>query len=387
MGDDFPFSFGDASDEDEGSAGLFCAPKTKNSARTKAPAEQEPYHAQIDEDGWFHRTGLSVRELMLQDKNGANKVKMRADHYYMLRRYQEAYEIAKEYCEIVASNDVRSVQGSGGLSRSSTITETEAVLGVLKVTDSKELQEMAIRCALKLGKTDEAAKLVDELSLQDTGVVFLKAKTYMAVGRYNDASVCLVQYQRTRSSNYFIWRCLAECLHQYSSQAAALPSPSSAIPTTTSPTLKKQTVRILSLISVLRAIHLMRCSTWSQASYAQARFCRELEILDNLRLELETCCGISPVYALDEGGSTMDRATQDAAAQSRLEEYQRKVVLPAQDTLRMLQDDTLGDGSCPVEQEVVEFIVAAWDAQLIAPAPTGAVEDDEGEDEGRARNK
>lgn len=98
----------------------------------------------------------------MQDKNGANKVKMRADHYYMLRRYQEAYEIAKEYCEIVASNDVRSVQGDGGLSRSSTITDAGAA-GVLKVTDSKELQEMAVRCALKLGKTDEAAKLADEL--------------------------------------------------------------------------------------------------------------------------------------------------------------------------------------------------------------------------------
>ncbi|KAF9954984.1 hypothetical protein BGZ70_010394 [Mortierella alpina] len=285
MSDDFPFSFGDASNEDEGSAGLFCAPKIKNSARIRAPAEQEPYYAQIDEDGWFHRTGLSVRELMMQDKNGANKVKMRADHYYMLRRYQEAYEIAKEYCEIVASNDVRSVQGDGGLSRSNTITDTE-VVGLLKVTDSKELQEMAIRCALKLGKTDEAAKLVDGL-----------------------------------------------------------------------------------------------------APYTQARFSRELEILDDLRLELERCCGISPVSTSDEGGSTTDRATQDAVAQSRLEEYQRKIVLPAQDTLRILKGDTLGDGNCPVEQEVVGFIVAAWDVQLIAPSPTGAVEDDEEEDEARARNK
>ncbi|KAG9321813.1 hypothetical protein KVV02_006559 [Mortierella alpina] len=386
MSDDFPFTFGDTSDEDEGSAGLFCAPKTKNSTRIRAPGEQEPYHAQIDEDGWFHHTGKSVRELMMQDKNGANKVKMRADHYYMLRRYQEAYEIAKAYCEIVASNDVRAVQGDGGLSRSSTIADAEAV-GVLKVTDSKELQEMAIRCALKLGKTDEAAKLVDELTLQDTGVVFLKARAYMAAGRYNDACVCLVQYQKTRSSNYSIWRCLAECLHQFASQAEGPSSPPSIIPTTTSPTPKKQIVRILSLISVLRAIHLMRCSTWSPAPYAQARFSRELTILEDLRLELQRCCGINPVRTLDEGGAATDRAAQDAAAQSRLEEYQQKVVLPAQDTLRMLRGDAAGVSHCPVEQEVVEYIVAAWDTQLIAPSPTGAAEDDEDQDEPRARNK
>ncbi|KAF9278924.1 hypothetical protein BGZ68_008232 [Mortierella alpina] len=308
MSDDFPFTFGDASDEDEGSAGLFCAPKTKNSARIKAPAEQEPYHAQIDEDGWFHHTGKSVRELMMQDKNGANKVKMRADHYYMLRRYQEAYEIAKEYCEIVASNDVRSVQGDGGLSRSSTITDAGAA-GVLKVTDSKELQEMAVRCALKLGKTDEAAKLADELTLQDTGVVFLKAKAYMTVGRYN-------------------------------------------------------------------------------APYAQMRFDREMKVLEVLRLELERSCGINVACALDGDGSPMDKVTPEAAAQSRLEEYQRKVVLPAQDTLRVLQEDTPDGSNCPVEQEVVEFIVAAWDAQLVAPSPTGATDDDDEDgDEARARNK
>ncbi|KAF9573853.1 hypothetical protein EC968_007810 [Mortierella alpina] len=262
MSDDFPFTFGDASDEDEGSAGLFCAPKTKNTTRIRTPAEQEPYYAQIDEDGWFHHTGKSVRELMMHDKNGANKVKMRADHYYMLHRYQEAYEIAKEYCEIVASNDVRSVQGDGGMSRRNTTGDAEAI-GVLKVTDSKELQEMAIRCALKLGKTEEAAKLADELRR----------------------------------------------------------------------------------------------------------------------------CGINLDYASEEGGAAMDAATQDAAAQSRLAEYQRKVVLPAQDALRMLKSSSLGDSKWPVEKEVVEYIVAAWDAQLIAPSPVAAAEDDEDDSEARARDK
>lgn len=56
MEDDFPFSFGGGSDQEgnnSGDDGLFCAPKDKKKAATKAKAllNQEPYHAQIDEDG------------------------------------------------------------------------------------------------------------------------------------------------------------------------------------------------------------------------------------------------------------------------------------------------------------------------------------------------
>ena len=100
---------------------------------------------------WFHRTEKSIQELMLQDKNGATKVKMRADQHYMLHQYQEAYDIAREYCHIVASNDF------------GTTSEAKGNVGVPKVVDSKEMQEMALRCAMKLEMFDEAAALADEL--------------------------------------------------------------------------------------------------------------------------------------------------------------------------------------------------------------------------------
>lgn len=56
MEDDFPFSFGGGSDQDDNNTeddGLFCAPKDKKKAAAKAKAllNQEPYRAQIDEDG------------------------------------------------------------------------------------------------------------------------------------------------------------------------------------------------------------------------------------------------------------------------------------------------------------------------------------------------
>lgn len=50
--DDFPFSFGNVSDDEE-SDGLFCQPKVvaqpTDSAHIKAA--QEPYYPQIDQDG------------------------------------------------------------------------------------------------------------------------------------------------------------------------------------------------------------------------------------------------------------------------------------------------------------------------------------------------
>ncbi|KAF9187873.1 hypothetical protein BGZ51_000967 [Haplosporangium sp. Z 767] len=167
MEDDFPFNFGETSDQDQDDDSLFCTPKQKTSSRKQAPIEQGPYHAQIDVDGWFHRTNKSSEELMLQEKNGASKVKMRADHYYMLHQYQKAYDLAQEYCRIVATSGLNMSHGDGGLRRpeatKADIGTVETGAGVLKVTDSKEMLEMALRCALKLNRLEEAADLADQL--------------------------------------------------------------------------------------------------------------------------------------------------------------------------------------------------------------------------------
>ncbi|KAG0211141.1 [Pyruvate dehydrogenase (acetyl-transferring)] kinase isozyme 3, mitochondrial [Mortierella sp. GBA30] len=310
MSDDFPFVFGDESDEGEES-GLFCAPKTKINTRIKAPIEQEPYHAQIDEDGWFHHTGKSVRELMLQDKNGATKVKMRADNYYMLRQYQEAYDISKEYCQIIAANDLNITQGDGGLER-------RDMTGVLKITDSKELQEMALRCAMKLGKTEEAATLADSLSAQSQSISVASAKRITAA---------------------------------------------------------------LALISILRATHLMRCSTWSHVPYAQARYGREMKVLENLRAVLERKCGINSVLVTHRDGASSDRAQEDVIAQLTLEEYQQMVVLPAQEALQIMKKSGSNIIEDSVTLEVTEFVVNSWDSQLIFTSSSGGAHVEEQLDE------
>jgi hypothetical protein len=102
---------------------------------------------------------------MTQSKTGATKVKMRADHYYMLHRYQEAFDIAQEYCELVRTGGLSVSQGQndGGFRRIDAVGGAAATDTVLKVSDPKEMQEMALRCALKLNLFDVAATLADEL--------------------------------------------------------------------------------------------------------------------------------------------------------------------------------------------------------------------------------
>ncbi|KAF9210151.1 hypothetical protein BGZ49_003605 [Haplosporangium sp. Z 27] len=356
MEEDFPFSFGNVSDEDKGSEGLFCAPKIKTtSSKPKATIDQDPYYAQIDEDGWFHNTGKSI-VLMMQEKNGATKVKMRADHYYMLHQYQEAYDIAQEYCHIVASNGVNNEEGES------------TGLGLLKVTDSKEMHEMALRCALKLNMPDEAARLADELTIQDIGAVFLKAKAYMAVGRYNDAALKLVQYQKTRSSNYSIWRALGECLHQSSM------APNSLLEASSISASEPTRTTVLALISILRARHLMRASTWSQVDYAQARYERELKAMNDQISTLERECGLNLNNITDQSKNQGHSLQEDTEYLFKLEEYTQKIVTPAQETLQTMKEV----GKVKFSQihdsfaiEVVEFVVSSWDPQVLASSTRG----------------
>ncbi|KAF8939030.1 hypothetical protein BGZ58_010871 [Dissophora ornata] len=303
--EDFPFSFGNASDEDETSEGLFCAPKAKtNSAKIKAPIEQDPYYAQIDEDG---------------DKNGATKVKMRADQYYMLRQYQEAYDIAQEYCQIVASNDTGATSGADGGA------------GVLKVADSKEMQEMALRCAMKLEMFNEAAELADGLmQLKDSYSIKSRgAVTILFGGRSRNASTNLAR-------------------------------------------------------------HLMGVSSWSQVDYAQTRYCQEMKIIEHLRSVLERECGLDTNKVTDQIRRT-DKSLDEVELQYELLEYGSKVVGPAQETLRKMKgsgEQQLSKENGSFSQEIVEFVVGSWDPQLLETSATGvAAESGDDAVEGTVRNK
>ncbi|KAF9295867.1 hypothetical protein BGZ74_010583 [Mortierella antarctica] len=369
--DDFPFSFGNVSDDEE-SDGLFCQPKVvaqpTDSAHIKAA--QEPYYPQIDQDGWFHKSETSVQETMLQEKTGATKIKMRADHYYMLGQYKEAYDLAREYCRIIALNEINLIdRGNGGIARPDDRSTTSSANGgdVLKVTDSKEMQEMMIRCAIKLGRISEAAELADGLIALEPGTVFLKAKVYSAVGRFNDAAHILVDYQKTRSSNYAVWRSLGEAISKSIQGTSTDSTPASPLTADSEVTVDfvKATTALLAL---LRARHLMRCSLWSNASYAQQRYDQEMGILCREIASLEQRCDI-----LRQSDSSPNN---DLSMQTQ---YESKIITPLRNML-----DSLNDSSAPslastvttstiqevLLPEVVDFVVSAWDPQVISSSTT-----------------
>ncbi|GJJ72618.1 hypothetical protein EMPS_04976 [Entomortierella parvispora] len=398
---DFPFAFGATSDnEDEGDDGLFCAPKAKVTTNDSTRAaggssfssssrnatmdilkEQERYEAQIDEEGWFHHIEKPIRELMLQDKNGATKVKMQADYCYMLHRYQEALDIAQEYCRVVAENEAghsvasgdntdTSNGGTGGMQRSGTGTHSTngaETGGILKVTDTKEMQEMVARCLLKLNRPGEAVTIADGLVSQETSIAFLKANIYTAVGRYNDAAITLVEYQRSRSSNYAVWKALGECFHEASIHS------SRANDNTTSSTLlhdisaislsstghQRHLASLLALISILRARHLMRVSVWSQVSYASERYQREMTAIEAQRSIYEKACGLS---------SMKESQNEFSEEAMRIQEYETEVVTPSREALQQLKRTSNApqdNNACFFPLVVVEMVVNSWDPQLI----------------------
>ena len=408
---DFPFAFGATSDnEDEGDDGLFCAPKAKVAAITTTThageassssssrnatvdilKEQERYEAQIDEEGWFHRMGKPIRELMLQDKNGATKVKMQADYCYMLHRYQEALDIAQEYCQVVTDNETGLTRGNtdansggtGGMQRSeanTSPTNGADVGSILKVTDTKDMQEMMARCLIKLDRPGEAVIIVDELVSQETSIVFLKANVYTAVGRYKDAAITLVEYQRSRSSNYAVWRALGECFHEASihSSSAKADNPTLSTVLDGIPTISllptghhEHLASLLALICILRAGHLMRVSVWSQVSYALARYQREMAAIEAQRSVYEKVCGLS---------SVKDDHSELSEGALRIQEYKAKVVTPSREALQQLQQTSSvpqDDDACSFPLVVLDMVVNSWDQQLIEHSAIGVPAEDE----------
>lgn len=232
----------------------------------------------------------------------------------------------------------------------------------------------------------------------EPGTVFLKAKVYSAVGRFNgrrcrlfsfakvllcceldaelilyisivnaDAAHILVDYQKTRSSNYAVWRSLGEAISKSIQGTSTDSTPTSPLTADSEVTVDfvKATTALLAL---LRARHLMRCSLWSNASYAQQRYDQEMGILCREIASLEQRCDI-----LRQSDSSPNN---DLSMQTQ---YESKIIAPLRNML-----DSLNDSSAPslastvttstiqevLLPEVVDFVVSAWDPQVISSSTT-----------------
>lgn len=237
--------------------------------------------------------------------------------------------------------------------------------------------------------------------------MFLKAKVYSAVGRFNgkclssffkcqvllwheldaelilyisivhaDAAHILVDYQKTRSSNYAVWRSLGEAI-----SASILGASNDSTPTSPLTTDSADSVDFVkattALLALLRARHLMRCSLWSSATYALQRYDREMGILCREIASLEQRCGI-----LRQNDSSTNN---DLSMQTQ---YESKIIAPLRN---MLDSLNVSSWAClttttttmtspttitaPITQEallpeVVDFVVSAWDPQVISSSTT-----------------
>ncbi|KAG0224792.1 hypothetical protein BGW42_004852 [Actinomortierella wolfii] len=318
---DFPFTFGDVSDGEE-VEGLFVDKKAAKK-RAALKANEEPYQAQIESDGWLLHCLESPEEVMYE-KNGANK----------------AYRVATVYCQVVRDNNAGTVSNHNDRS--------------FKVTDCRDLEEMRARAALKLGKAEEAAQIVDNMTSPDAGFVFLKATVYKAAGRYNGkesflylAIKCLVDFQRTRSSNYAIWRQIAECLYPYLDEHD--PSVST---TTASDDLKSA----LALISISRSRFLMEAASWPESGFGHARYVRELTHIKNLQSRIE-----KSALNIDPQLKEIDKDAYDQKVEALVETWRS---LPSSEE----QGNVLGT----LDRSVVDYIWETW-VQTLKGDGSGAV--------------
>lgn len=181
-----------------------------------------------------------------------------------------------------------------------------------------------------------------------------------------DAAHILVDYQKTRSSNYAVWRSLGETI-LISIQDTAIPSPFT--PDSDLVTFGKATTALLAL---LRARHLMRCSLWSSASYAQQRYDREMSILCKDIASLEHRCDI---VRHDVSNADIDDPSMHA-------QFESKIITPLRNILDSWKDSsasslttsTMTTVTTTTQEillpEIVDFVVGAWDPQVISSSTT-----------------
>ncbi|KAG0225488.1 hypothetical protein BGW41_004691 [Actinomortierella wolfii] len=221
-------------------------------------------------------------EEVIYEKNGANK----------------AYRVATVYCQVVKDNNAGTASNHKDRS--------------FKVTDCRDLEEMRARAALKLGKAEEAAQIVDNMAIK-----------------------CLVDFQRTRSSNYAIWCQIAECLYPY---------PDEHDPSVSTTTASNDLKSALALISISRSRFLMEAASWPVSGFGHARYVRELMHIKNLQSRIErSALNIDP---------QLKEIDKDA--------YDQKVEAPVETWRSLPSSEEQGNVLGTLDRSVVDYIWETW---------------------------
>ncbi|KAI8890109.1 hypothetical protein K501DRAFT_328851 [Backusella circina FSU 941] len=214
------------------------------------------YQAKIDLDGWFDVKDKDLDSLMLEEL-GPSELKSSIEHDYLYKRYDRALEHALEYIRIVETNPKCKVKGT------------------------REMAEIAIHCADKLGKYDIVERLLDVKNpAQDIGLLLLKSRFYPKVRRYHDALNSQVEYHKLRKLDYRMWLLMAQLFKDTA--------------TTDDNNMKIH----LAQLSIARSLHIFKSSRWKkQYAFVKHRFENELETLEALSKEIIDKRGNANVFS------------------------------------------------------------------------------------------
>ncbi|KAK4514023.1 uncharacterized protein ATC70_006031 [Mucor velutinosus] len=219
--------------------------------------EQADYQAKIETDGWFHESGKSIDELMLE-QHGPNEVKNAIEHDYFYKRYDRALTTALGYIRVVKTSDQ------------------------CKVTGTKEITDIAMHCAAKLNRLDTLEELLDldKSHTQDLGLYLVRAKFYPLVGRYAEAIDTCVMYHKERKLDYRIWSIMADVFIRSAQQSPANNA-------------EDEMRYNLANLAMQRAVHIVKTSRWkTNIDFVKRRLDRDLQGLEN-RLQ----------QTIDQGGN------------------------------------------------------------------------------------
>ncbi|KAI9316609.1 hypothetical protein BX666DRAFT_177737 [Dichotomocladium elegans] len=227
--------------------------------------EQEPYEAKQEPHGWFHE--FDSYETLMQERHGPNQLKSAIEHDYLYKRYDKALAGALKFIELTRAKQS-------------------------KVSSTREMSEIAIHCALRLGRLDLAEQLVDEKQASfETGSLLLEARVYALCGRPGDALAALVRYHALRKLDYNAWHLLARIVQDTKSDNS----------------MRNHVAKL----AIQRAIRIMTSSHWPlHIDHVKRRYERELVQLEALASQVQDSDPCKFIAWAKAGPITQERTAQ-----------------------------------------------------------------------------
>ncbi|OZJ05175.1 hypothetical protein BZG36_02220 [Bifiguratus adelaidae] len=227
------------------------------------PIQEQQYNAKENVEGWFH--GEATVPELLTRKLGASQLKSAIEHHYLCKRYNEAYDLSKQWIQFV-----------------------EAGHPDCKLSNAREMREVAAHCAMKLGHYDEAADWMKGTGdTAEPGLYILKGEVYTNANQYKDAIQALKRYNEMRRLDYNSWRLLGIT---FANMATGSQIKSICSPITLLPPIHPFALHYAHLC-LHYSHHLMTVRRWSKLEQVQRRYRKELHRINAIVQAIQSAGG------------------------------------------------------------------------------------------------